>query len=122
MSKIRLAYSNLVQLQKTYREAEATYNAAKEVLEKAKVEFMALMDIAGTDTYKSTHGTVSVVTTEIPIVQDWAQFYEHISNTQEYDLLQRRISSTAWRERVEQGLGVPGTALYEKKTVRVQLS
>lgn len=53
--------------------------------------------------FRVTHKVKSV-----PQVQDWDAFYSHIRETGEFELLQRRVSSTAVSERWEAGEAVSG--------------
>lgn len=57
----------------------------------------------------------------VPIVKDWDELYGFIKKHGAWDLLQRRVSATAYRERLEQKEVVPGvesfivTKLYLRK-------
>lgn len=51
---------------------------------------------------------VSVVKKEVPSVEDWDAFYKYVSRTKSFDLLQRRLSAPAIKERWEAGKKVPG--------------
>lgn len=44
----------------------------------------------------------------VPTVVDWDTLYEHITKTQSWDLIHRRVTETAVRARWEQGDNVPG--------------
>ena len=46
----------------------------------------------------------------VPSVADWDAFYAHITKTQEWDLIHRRVTDTAVRARWEAGDEVPGVA------------
>ena len=52
--------------------------------------------------------SVSIREDFVPDVQDWDALYEHISDTKDFSLLHRRVSSTAFKERINQGDTVPG--------------
>lgn len=53
----------------------------------------------------------------IPQVEDWEVFYAHVKKTGEFELLQRRLSETAIKERLEAGKPVPGTKFFHAVTV-----
>jgi hypothetical protein len=50
----------------------------------------------------------SVIRTEVPTVKDWPKFYAYVAKNKAFDLLQRRVSSAAVRERWEAKKVVPG--------------
>jgi hypothetical protein len=57
--------------------------------------------------------TASVTVKEVPVVEDWDAFYQHVKQTDGWDLFQNRISVTGWRARVEEGVVVPGISVVE---------
>lgn len=59
--------------------------------------------------------TASVTEEEFPQVLDWDQFYEYILKNRDFSLLQRRPSSTAYREAVKLEGNIPGV---ETRTIR----
>ena len=63
---------------------------------------------------------VTVVTKEVPQVKDWDAFYKHVKKTGEFELLGRRLTETAVRERWEAGKQVPGVEAF--KAVSVSLN
>jgi hypothetical protein len=60
-----------------------------------------------------TVATASIQVSAVPLVEDWDTFHIHIQQTGEFDLLQKRISVTAWRARSEDGIIVPGVSKVE---------
>lgn len=63
---------------------------------------------------------VSVVTKDVPAVEDWDKVFEYVRKTKSYDLLQRRISSSAVEARWENGKAIPGVGHFN--VVSVSLS
>lgn len=55
--------------------------------------------------YKAVHKTKRIPKI---IDGDWTALHQHIYNTGEFDLLQKRLSDTAVMERIEAGIAVPG--------------
>lgn len=55
---------------------------------------------------------VTIVTKEVPRVQDWDLFYEHVRKTKSFELLQRRVSEASVKERWEDNKEVPGVAKF----------
>lgn len=62
---------------------------------------------------------VSVVTKVIPQVENWDKFYAYIKKKGEFDLLQRRVSDTAVKERWDNGKQVPGVKTFNALTVSI---
>lgn len=62
---------------------------------------------------------VTVITKQIPQVQDWDKFYAYIKKTGSFDLLQRRLTDTAVKERWEAGKKVPGVESFGAVTLSV---
>jgi hypothetical protein len=58
---------------------------------------------------------VSINEDTVPEVVNWDSVYEHVVATRDFSLIQRRISSTAYKELLKLGEGVPG---LEPRTIR----
>jgi hypothetical protein len=52
--------------------------------------------------------SVSIKEETVPDVHDWDALYAHIISTGDFSLIQRRVSSTAYRELLKLGENVPG--------------
>lgn len=61
--------------------------------------------------------SVSINTSTVPNVVDWDAFYEFIFSTKDENLLQRRPSSTAYKEFLKMGIEVPGLEPREVKRI-----
>lgn len=57
-------------------------------------------------------GTVALAEETVPQVTDWDSVYEYIKNNDAFYLLQRRMSSAAWREAMTIGEEIKGTEPY----------
>lgn len=55
---------------------------------------------------------VTVVTKEVPQVEDWDLLYKHIKKTGEFDLLGRSLSKAAVDERWDSNKKVPGVKAF----------
>jgi len=62
----------------------------------------------------------SISRSDVPTVKDWPAFEKYVIKSKALDLLQRRVSVEAFRERVGQGVQVPGIEIFTK--VRLHLS
>ena len=114
-------YMKLLEEQKKLRELEQQLSLQKSLVEELKQKTLTEMEVIGTNTFNNDYGTLSVVKTEVPNVTDWPALYDHILKSGSFDLLQRRITSSAWRDRVMEGLEVPGVEPFEKTTLRVTI-
>jgi hypothetical protein len=56
---------------------------------------------------------------EVPEVEDWTMFQEHIRRTGQLDLLQKRPMVSAIRQRWESGDDVPGIARVETEVPKL---
>jgi hypothetical protein len=57
--------------------------------------------------------TAGIKVSNVPLVEDWDKLWQYIIFTGSTDLVQKRISVTAWRERFEDGQEVPGVSKVE---------
>lgn len=58
-----------------------------------------------------------LVVKDEPLAENWPKLYEHIKKTGEFDLLERRLSKAAVKERAELGEKVPGVAWFPVETL-----
>ena len=57
--------------------------------------------------------TISLKTEVVPTVEDWDVLHQHISDTGRFELLQKRMSATAYRELIAMEPSVPGVRSTE---------
>lgn len=62
---------------------------------------------------------VSVVSKMVPQVKDWDTFYKYVKRTGQFDLMQRRLSDAAIKERWEAGKEVPGVEHFNAVSVSI---
>ena len=62
-------------------------------------------------------GCVTVITKEIPQVEDWSKFYKYVSKNKAFDLMQKRLSTGAIQERLDDGKKIPGVIIFKAVTV-----
>lgn len=62
---------------------------------------------------------VQIVPKREPTVEDWPALHAHIKASGEFDLLQKRVSSTAVKERWEAGVELPGVGAINVKKLSV---
>ena len=89
----------------------------KELVQQAsqlEADIMHAMNEAGTFRASSDIGhSVSMVKKVHPTIVDWDAFYTYLSETKNFDLIQKRLSGPAFRDRWEQGVAIPGASSSE---------
>lgn len=83
----------------------------------------ALMDLL--DRHRLTSARVGSVGVSlgkpiVPTIEDWDRFVTFVVKTRGYDLLQRRVSAEAWRERLEAKVVVPGVKGFARRTLTLR--
>ena len=64
----------------------------------------------GLDKISNGGRTISLKNEIVHDVKDWDALQQHVAETGEFELLHRRVSATAYREKVALGTSVPGVA------------
>ena len=78
------------------------------------------LDAQGVTKASTDAGTATVSETVLPKVEDWGALYTHLKETDSLYLLQKRVSSAAFREQHEAGLTVPGITPYVQKSIALR--
>jgi len=80
---------------------------------------MTTLDESGSSLARTDFGTVSVTKEVVANVTDWDAFYNYIKERDAFYLLQRRVSSVAWRDEVTAHYDgvVPGTEPFTKRKI-----
>jgi hypothetical protein len=86
---------------------------------RAKDELIAAMQESGLTHAGGKDHKVSLKMVDKPVAGDWALIYDYIQENQAFDLLQRRLTEKAIKDRWEDGLSIPGVVRFpvEKLTV-----
>ena len=72
-----------------------------------------MLDSINLDGAKGSAATAAVITSVDPVAKDWLQIYEFIRENDAFDMLQKRLSSMAVKERWESGILVPGIEKFD---------
>jgi hypothetical protein len=76
--------------------------------------FMHAMNEAGTFRAASDVGhTVNMAKKAHPAIVNWDDFYNYLAETRNFDLIQKRLSGPAFRDRWDQGVAIPGASSSE---------
>ena len=84
--------------------------------ERLKNHIFETFDEAHINGAKGNIASASITEELKPAVEDWDAVWAYIRENNEFDLLEKRMSRVAYRERFEQGVVIPGTQgfLYKK--------
>lgn len=66
---------------------------------------------------KGKFAKMEVKKQDLPTVKDWSKFYSYIKENNAFDLLQKRVSTAAWNERIEDGKTIPGVETFKKTKI-----
>ena len=80
-------------------------------------QLLSQLDEQGLSRTANDKASVSINEAQVPDVQDWDALYEQITKTKDFALLQRRVSSTAYKELLKLGEAVPGVETREIRRI-----
>ena len=92
--------------------SEEVKTCTKKLAELEK-DIMELMSQAGISQAASDKASCTMKMAKHPAIEDWNQFYAYVAQTGQFELLHKRLSSLAFRERWEAGGVIPGTSASE---------
>ena len=78
------------------------------------------LDAQGVTKASTDAGTATVIETVVPKVEDWGALYTHLKETDSLYLLQKRVSSAAFREQYHAGLTVPGVVPFVNRQIALR--
>lgn len=119
---IKSTAKKLASERKKLKTLETKTATQKSIVTELSDKMLELMQNMGTLSYKNATTTFSVSKSDVPTVENWDKFNAYILKNGALDLLQRRVSTTAWRDRVEDGQRVPGVTKFNKATLRIKQS
>tara|TARA_R110000822_G_scaffold84801_3_gene198916 strand:- start:131 stop:496 length:366 start_codon:yes stop_codon:yes gene_type:complete len=104
--------NELIEARATVKDAIAGLNAELKEVNKTKDELdyqlLTKLDEQGLSRTANDKASVSINADTVPEVTDWDALYAHIMSNQDFTLLQRRVSSTAYKELLKLEQEVPG--------------
>ena len=89
----------------------------KQVQNALEAEIAADMERQGLTQTGNDVCTISLKTETEPTVEDWDVLHQHLSDTGRFELLQNRMSATAYRELIAMEPSVPGVRSTELTNV-----
>lgn len=122
MPNEKVSFEDLIQKRLEQKEIVAAANKKAEIektlLDDIEAELLAKMEEVGTETCGGCGYSVTVREEDVPDSTDWETFIPFLLETGNMHLLQRRISTTAWREYNQiYGEFPPGTHAFAKKSL-----
>lgn len=81
----------------------------KEREREMRAQIIDLLDAVGLAKASGMIATCGKTTSLEPVVNDWEQVHKYIKENDRFDLLQKRLSTMAWRDLYVEGNKVPGT-------------
>jgi len=87
-----------------------------------EMELLVRLDEQGMKKAATDDGTASVTEVVLPQVVDWDAVYEHIKESGDFYLLQKRPAAAAFRELHESGEVIPGMEPYTKRSISLRKS
>jgi hypothetical protein len=84
----------------------------KEKMAKLEAWIKEKADADGVTSFKTTHGTAFLTTTDYANVADWDSVLNFIKENEAYDMLEKRVSKTAVRGYIDQNKAVPSGVNY----------
>ena len=85
----------------------------KNVQNALEAEIAADMERQGLTQTGNDVCTISLKTETVPTVEDWDVLHQHITDTGRFELLQKRMSATAYRELIAMEPSVPSVRSTE---------
>ena len=95
---------------KTLQEKERGFKSRKMELE---ARIVSILKEQGIDRVGNDGCTLSIKQEFVPTVEDWDQVYQYLIQTKQFELIQKRMSATAFRELLQMGMNVPGVKATE---------
>ena len=89
-------------------ELNAQLKELRETQNHLDVLLLKKMDAEGLSRTANTQASVSINEDTVPDVIDWEELYQYVTDTRDFSLIQRRVSSTAYKELLKLGESVPG--------------
>lgn len=113
--------AQLFKLRDRKRELEAQIKALDEEADAIQARLLKKMGDDKLDKFTVTgYGTLSVSSSVVADVKDWSELEKFIHKHKYFQLFQRRVSDTAYRELLEAGKKIPGVEPFTKVRLNVR--
>ena len=90
------------------KDLQGEEKSLKQVINELESRIILNLENQGVDRIGNDVCTVSIKKDVVPTVEDWDLVHQHIIENGQFELLQKRMSATAYRELQQMGQDVPG--------------
>ena len=104
-------------MQKKFSDLEKEASASARGIEQ---EILDALSATGQQGAKTTTKTISITQQTVPSKVEWDQVYAYIKEHDAFDLLQKRLAITSYKDRLEIGEDVPGVTTRELPKLSVR--
>jgi predicted ATPase len=89
----------------------------KQTKEELDYQLLIKLDEQGLSRTANDKASVSINQDTVANVTDWDAFYSHVMQTEDFSLLQKRVSSVAYKELLKLGEEIPGVQPREIRRI-----
>lgn len=120
LKELAVLVDRYIQAREERRALEAQADKMKEELEQPlKAQILVALKESGAGSVGGTKYQAALVKKTTPQVTDWSALYAHIQKTGEFELLQRRLSPPAVKERWDEKEEVPGVSPIQMEDLSI---
>ncbi len=117
--KLGLKVDEIYSLDQKIDTAEAAVRRLKEQRGAMESHLLAMLRDQEVDSVKGRRGIAAIKTTRHPNIKNRSKLDKYIRSHDAFDLLQNRVSSKAYFERIEAGERIPGIEVFEKTSLSI---
>lgn len=107
------AIDKLYELRARRLEAEKVIKTMKSEELALRVTIKRMLDAASLEGGRGQLASTSIQYSTEPTPKDWSAIYDYIRENDAFDMLQRRLASTAVKDRWESGIIIPGIEKFD---------
>ena len=114
------AIDKLHELREQKRVLEDEIKQIKQTMEEEELNIFAMLEEQDIPGARGHTATVSITEAVVPVIENDDVFFDHILQTGDVHLLERRPSVRAYRELTEAGEEVPGLRPFTRRTLSLR--
>lgn len=118
--KIGTKVDRLFKLKEEKKKAETSVKKISEKINSLEKEIFNSLKEENLEGAMGKVAKISISKSTYPSVENWDKFYKYIQKTGDFDLLQRRPSTQAYRSRLEDGEKIPGVTPFTKISMNLR--
>ena len=113
MKKLNDLLTEVSRVRASIKEVQDTEKTLKATQKELESQILLQMEDLGLDKISNEVCTITRKKEIVPTATNWDEIYAHIQSTEQWELLHKRLSATAFRELVATGVDVPGITSTE---------